>query len=95
MENNNQAKLYSFVKWRGFKEPFQQDNLNLNEAMELYKQEVEVIKHLILQDGLINIAGLMSFTGIMKGKTFIKKYNGRRALKDIQKKRKQNEKENL
>jgi len=92
MENDNQVKIYSFVRWRGFKEPYRQDNLTLTEAMELYKQEVEAIKYMVLQDGMVSIAGLMSFTGIMKGKTFVKKYDGRKALKDVQKnQRSQNE----
>src|SRR4030066_1710384 len=85
MGNNNQAKIYSFVRWRGLKEPYRQDNLALAEAMELFKQEVEAIKYMIAKGDLISIAGLMSFTGIMKGKTFIKRYDGRKALKDVQK----------
>ena len=94
--NKDQSKIYSFIRWRGLKEPFQQDNLTLAEAMELYKQEVEAIKYMVLQDGMVSVAGLMSFTGIMKGKVFIRKYDGRKALKEIQKEqRSQNEKENL
>ena len=92
MKNDNQAKIYSFVRWRGFKEPFRQDNLTLAEAMELFKQEVGAIKYMVAKDDLISIAGLTSFTGIMKGRTFIKKYDGRKALKDVQKnQRSQNE----
>jgi len=82
---NKDQPVYSFVRWRGLKEPFQQDNLTYVEAMELFKQEIETIKHIVLQDGLVSVAELMSFTGIMKGKTFIKKYDGRKALKEMQK----------
>lgn len=77
--------IYSFVRWRGFKEPHRQDNLSFKKAMELFKQEVETIKSMVLKEGMVNIAGLTSFTGIMKGKTFIKKFDGRKALKEMQK----------
>ncbi|MEM2919105.1 MAG: hypothetical protein QXY62_06375 [Candidatus Altiarchaeota archaeon] len=84
MENENQGKIYSFVRWRGFKEPYRQDNLSLKEAKALFKQEVDAIKYMVLQNGMVSIAGLMSFTGIMKGKIFIRKYDGRKALKQVQ-----------
>lgn len=82
---NKDQPIYFFVRWRGFKEPYRQDSLSFKKAMELFKQEVETIKSMVLKEGMVNIAGLTSFTEVIKSKIFIKRYDGRKALKEIQK----------
>ncbi|MEO0126301.1 MAG: hypothetical protein ABIL44_00955 [candidate division WOR-3 bacterium] len=55
MENDSQGKIYSFVRCRGFKEPYRQDNLSLKEAKALFKQEVDAIKYMVLQKDIIQL----------------------------------------